>query len=140
MTASSHAIRVIRHGWLFANQWVEDSADEIEEDDLTLRKRDQGSTGCAARRLTRYWDERGFEVLLELLSGSGAAETVGRYVVVLSYLDSRCGSISFAGVFPSTEQLRSKAERCLQGFLTAVDDQARAAMLQAAAEGLRHGR
>jgi hypothetical protein len=32
---------VIRHGWLFAKQWVEESADELEDDELDFTAREE---------------------------------------------------------------------------------------------------
>ena len=126
---------VIRHGWLFADQWVQESADEIEEEDFDYRKRDERIDRLRREAMTEIWTERGFEGVKELLTGSGAAGTVGRYMAscvtgVKARVDFIRRCLSLDG------DLRSKAEWCLQGFLLAIGDDLRAEVLQAAAEGL----
>ena len=126
---------VIRHGWLFADQWVEESADEFEEEDFDYRKRDERIDRLRREAMAEIWTERGFDGVHELLSGSGAAGTVGRYAATCISNDKqrvdfirRCLSLA--------DDLRSKAQWCVQGFLFAVEDDRRTAILQAAAEGL----
>ena len=126
---------VIRHGWLFADQGVQESADEIEEQDFDFRKREERIERMRCEAMTEIWTERGFEGVKELLTCSGAASTVGRYAGlcvtgVKSRVDFIRRCLSLGG------DLRSKAEWCLQGFLWATRDDSRAEVLQAAVEGL----
>ena len=126
---------VIRHGWLFADQWVQESTDEIEEEDFDYRKRGERIDRLRREAMTEIWTERGFEGVKELLTGSGAAGTVGHYAAscvtgAKPRVDFIRRCLSFDG------DLRSKAEWCLQGFLLAIGDDSRAGVLQAAAEGL----
>jgi addiction module HigA family antidote len=126
---------IIRHAWLFADQWVEESADEIEEEDFDYRKRDERIDRLRRETMSEIWGERGFEGVRKLLTGSGAAGTVGRYAAscitgVKPQVDFTRRCLSLDG------DLRSKAEWCLQGFLLAIGDDTRAGVLQAAAEEL----
>lgn len=126
---------VTRHGWLFADHWVEESAEEIEEEDSDYRKRDERIDRLRREAMSEIWSERGFEGVKKLLTGSGAAGAVGRYA-------ASC----VTGVKPQVDfirrclcldgELRSKVEWCLQGFLLAIGDDSRAGVLQVAAEGL----
>jgi hypothetical protein len=81
------------------------------------------------------WTGRGFDGVRALLSDSGTAGTVGRYAATCVAADEqrvdfirRCLSL--------TGDLRGKAEWCIQGFLFAVEDDDRASVLQAVANGL----
>lgn len=127
---------VIRHGWLFADHWVQESVEEIEDEDFDYRKRDERIDRLRRDAMTEIWTERGFDGVKQLLAGSGAAGTVGRYVAscvtgIESWVDFIRRCLSLEG------DLRSKAELCLRGFLLAIeDDSRRAEVLQAAAEGL----
>lgn len=126
---------VIRYGWLFADQWVQESIDEIEDENSEHRKRDERIDMLRREAMTEIWIERGFEGIRELLAGSGAAGTVGRYVAscvtgVKPRVDFIRSCLSIEG------DLRSKAEWCLQGFLWAVGDDSRAQVIQDAAEGV----
>ena len=125
---------VIRHGWLFADQWVQESGEEIEEEDFDYQKREERIDRLRREAMLEIWTRVRFRGVKELLTGSSAAGTVGRYVAsciigVKQRVDfiRRCLSLD--------EDLRSKAEWCLQGFLWAIDE-TRAPTLQAAAEGL----
>ena len=126
---------VIRHGWLFADHWVQESADEIEEEDFDYRKRDARIDRLRREAMTEIWTERGLEGVKELLTGSGAAGTVGHYMALcVTGLEAR---VDFIRRCLSLDgDLRSKFEWCLQGFLLAIGDDLRAGLLQAAAEGL----
>jgi addiction module HigA family antidote len=123
---------VILHGWLFADQWVQESADEIEERDFDFDKREERIDRLRREAAIEIWTEYGFEGFKELLKGSNVAGTVGRYAAscvtsVKLRVDfiQRCLSLD--------EDLRSKAEWCLQGFLWAIEEDSRAEVLQAAA-------
>jgi len=63
---------VTRHAWLFANQWVEESAEEIEDENLDFSKRDERSHKLRAAALKAIWAECGFEGVTVLLSRCGA--------------------------------------------------------------------
>jgi hypothetical protein len=126
---------VIRHGWLFADQWVHESADEIEDMDFDHRKREEQIDKLRREAMTETWTERGFEGMSELLVNSDAAGTVGRYAAscvtgVGPRVDFIRRSLSLEG------DLRTKAQWCLHGFLGAIGDKMRDEALQAAAEGL----
>jgi hypothetical protein len=64
---------VIRHGWLFADQWVQESADEIEEENFDYQKRHERIDRLRREAMTEIWSGRGFEGVKELLTGSGAS-------------------------------------------------------------------
>jgi hypothetical protein len=126
---------VIRHGWLFADQWVQESADEIEAEDFDYRKRGERIDRLRHEAMIEIWTERGFEGIRALLTGSGAAHTVGRYAT--SCVTGVKPRVDFIRRCLSLEgDLRSKAEWCLRGFLLAVGDDSRTGVLPAAAEGL----
>ncbi len=126
---------VIRHGWLFANQWIQESPDEIEEEGFDFRKRDERINRLRREAITEIWTEYGFEGVQKLLAGSGAAGTVGQYAASLftdmkSQVDFIYRCLSLDGA------IRSKADWCLQGFLWSIVDDSRIELLQAALKGL----
>lgn len=126
---------VIRHGWLFADHWVQESADEIEEEGFDREKRHERIDRLRREALIEIWTERNFEGVKELLTGSGAADTVGRYVA--SCVTGTKPQVDFIRRCLSLDgDFRSKAEWCLHGFLLAIRDDSLSEVLQAAAEGL----
>lgn len=126
---------VIRHGWLFAKQWVQESPDEIEEEDFDYQKRGEHIDRLRREAMTEIWTGRGFEGLRELLVGSDAADTVGRYMALcVTGVKQRVDFIRRCLSF--NRGLRSKAEGCLQGFLSLIREDSRAGVLQTVAEEL----
>ncbi len=126
---------VIRHGWLFAEHWVQESTDEIEDEGFDYRKRDERIDSLRREAMTEIWTERGFEGIREMIAGSNVADTVGHYAVscfigVDQQVDFIRRCLSLDG------DLHSKAEGCLQGFLLAIGDDLRTEVLQAVVEGL----
>jgi addiction module HigA family antidote len=123
---------VIRHSWLFAKQWVEESADEIEDENYDFSQREERIHKLRSEAMKEIWAERGFDRLLALLSGSGAPYTVGQYMAlcVSSVEDSanfirRCLSI--------TGELEMKIDGCMQGFVMFLDAEVRATVLSSVA-------
>ncbi len=68
---------VRRHAWLFAAEWLEYSADELD-DDLDVGEREKRVDERRAEAMTDIWSVRGLEGALALLSDS-EGWTVGRY-------------------------------------------------------------
>lgn len=126
---------VIRHGWLFADQWVRESADEFEGEDFDYRKRDERIDRLRRDAMAEIWTERGFDGVRELLFGSDAAGTVGHYAATC-ITDDRQRVDFIRHCLSLIGDLRSKAEWCVQGFLFALEDDNCNAVLHAAAKGL----
>lgn len=126
---------IIRHGWLFADHWVQESSDEIEEEDFDYSKRDERIDRLRRDAMSEIWTERGFEGIKELLVRSGAAGTVGRYME--SCFTSVQMRIEFIHRCLSLDgDLRSKAEGCIQGILSAIREDLCTEVLHALAENL----
>ena len=68
---------VRRHAWLFATEWLEYSADELD-DDLDVGEREKRVDERRAEAMADIWSVRGLEGALALLSDS-EGWTVGRY-------------------------------------------------------------
>ncbi len=126
---------VIRNGWLFADQWGEEFADELEDEEFDPQKRDERIDRLRREALIEIWTGRGFEGVRELLSGSGDANTVGRYAALCATgVESR---VDFIRCCLSLDgDLRSKAEWCLRCFILGIENDTRAQVLQAAADRL----
>jgi addiction module HigA family antidote len=68
---------VVRHHWLFAAGWVDESSDELEDDGLDWRKREERVRDLRIEALREMWKERGFNGIQRLLTTSGAAGVIG---------------------------------------------------------------
>jgi hypothetical protein len=110
---------VIRLRWLFINSWVEESLDEINDEDFDFTKHDERVHALRMEAFQEIWAERGFDGVVALLSESGAPFIVGRYSeaclgpeTVTDFLQ-RC--LDLGG------DLEEKANSCIQGFLVFLD-------------------
>jgi len=68
---------VIRHQWLFAAHWLQESVDEIEDDRLDYNKREERVRNARVDALREIWTEKGFDGIRVLTAASGAAGTIG---------------------------------------------------------------
>lgn len=126
---------VICHHWLFTSHWVQESADEIEDKEFDYQKHGERIDKLRREAVSEIWAERDFGGIKELLTISGAADTIGHYAAtciagVNPRVDFIYRCLSLDGDF------RIKAEWCLRGFLLAIEDASRTELLRAAAEGL----
>lgn len=120
---------VLRHGWLFADYWVQESADEITEEELEHQKHEERIDGLRRNAMCEIWDELGFEGIKGLIAANNNMGIAGQYVVVcLTTTQQRAdfvqSCLSLDGI------LISKANWCLQGFLWAMEHDLRAEVLK----------
>jgi addiction module HigA family antidote len=79
-----------KHAWLFRQQWVEESADEIEEEDIDkidFSKREERIQQLRADALREALDLRDIDGLLELAKRGNAAWTIGAIAALKGVLD-----------------------------------------------------
>lgn len=126
---------VIRHSWLFADQWVQESTDELQDGDLDFHKHEERIDRLRREAMTEVWAESGFDGIRTLLSGSGAAGIIGRYAAICITSDMqqvdfirRCLSL--------TGDLQNNAEWCIRGFLLAMEEDSHGRIVRAVADGL----
>lgn len=126
---------VVRHGWLFAKQWVEESADELEDDEMDFDAREKRIDALRLKALGEVWSQRGFDGIAALLAQSEAAPTVGQYAALC--ITDEAGRIDFLlRCLALRGDLEQKADGCMLGFLWSVDAEPRQALLRAVADRL----
>lgn len=129
---------VIRHRWLFADQWVQESIEEIEETeevDFDYQRREERIDRLRNEAMTEIWTNLGYQGLKELIACSGAAGVIGHYVS--SCVTDVKSRIDFIHLCLSLEGgSQRKAEWCLQGLFSALAEDSCAELLQSAAEEL----
>lgn len=120
---------VLRHGWLFADYWIQELADEIIEGDLVHQKHEERIDGLRRNAMFEIWGELGFEGVKGLIAADNNMGIVGRYMVAClpttrQRADFVQSCLSLDGIF------MSKANWCLQGFLWAIEHDLRAEVLK----------
>ncbi len=71
---------ILKHEWLFLKHWVEESADELEEDEMDFKKRDERITAIRKEALTEILAARGMSGVVELTGKSEAANMIGWHI------------------------------------------------------------
>ncbi len=123
---------VVRHGWLFANQWVEESAEELEDEDLDLLKRDERISRQRSAAMREIWSDRGIEGMTTLVQKGNAPWAVGHCTarILPDQAEAEMVIESLLRIPPDPE---SKVNSCLQGFIFALDPAVRPIILSAIA-------
>lgn len=110
---------ISRHQWLFAQEWVELSAHELEDDDLDYQSREERREAERVQAIEEIWSAHGLDGVLGLLARSDAAHAIGRGLkaVVSDGLDNLVAElIDHAG--PVDAQ---RIDGCLAGLLAFQD-------------------
>ena len=130
---------VFRHGWLFAQHWIEACDGKIEEGNFDYDKHNERIHKLRVAATKEIWAERGFEGMTALLSLSNTPDTVGSYLGIhITSADAR--AVFLRECLSITGDLETMVDSCIGGFLATVDDKGRGAILVAVSDGLDAGR
>lgn len=122
---------VIKYAWLFANQWIQESLDETEDENFDWQKREEKIDKLRNDAITEIWTERGFNGVRDLLSVSDAAGIIGHYAAsCVTGFNSRVAFIRNCLLFDG--DMKNKVEWCLQGFLNTIEEVTRIELLRTA--------
>lgn len=126
---------VLRHAWLFAEQWVRESVEEVADEDFNIEKREARIDALRHNAMEELWTASGFDGIEKLLSVSNVPSTVGYYA-------ARCivdvGDIAafVQQCLSMNEAFRPKANWCLQGFFAGIPEHSLHDVVQGAANDL----
>lgn len=125
----------IKHGWLFAKHWVEESVDEHEDYELDYTARERRVHALRLKALAEIWSQRGFDGIAALLNESEAATTVGHYAAhCVTDPEARVGFV--LRCLAVQGDMESKADACIFGFLGTIDEGPRDVLIRAVANPL----
>lgn len=122
---------VIKHAWLFVDQWIDDSAEELEDEEFDYRKRDERIHQQRITAIEEIWRERRFEGITTLLTGGTAAHVVGRYLTFSIKGIKEC--VRFLQQSLAHSGLAEQLDMCMQGFLASGEDADRGLVIGSAA-------
>jgi addiction module HigA family antidote len=120
---------IIRHQWLFARHWVEESWDEMESPDFDIRNREEKIAKLREMAVSEVWSASGYDGIAKLCLAGEAASVVG----------SQLAALAPAGLDPVELIMRLIADEagedarhfnaCISGYLYGLDDMHRNALL-----------
>lgn len=111
---------VVRHRWLFANTWVQESLDEIEEETFDYRKRDERIQKERLAALREIWSTGGFDGLTDLLAASEASRIAGYLMGDIVTENKDQALFAQSCLRAATGEHKPKMEECLRGFLLKI--------------------
>ncbi len=121
---------VVRNAWLFAKDWVEESAEEVADEDLNFTKREERIDAARRSAMSEIWAANRFDGIKAVLADSEAPFTVGRYAAAVASDLAIAVGLIMSCLTLDADPL-NKADRCLEGFLVALDQPARSDVLEA---------
>ena len=116
---------IARHQWLFLRQWVEESASEIEDEQLDYQKREERIARQRREGLQEVWAEFGLAGIKDLCQGGDAARIVGWHMAEISTGVQMAVSFLRGMMVERSEELRDNCEQCIGGFLAKLEMQYR---------------
>lgn len=109
---------VLRHRWLFAQQWVDESADELDDDNLDYRKRDERVAKERECALREIWVQAGYDGIVRLCGMSDASWVIGTHLA--SGVFDAPAAERFVDQLLATDPDKS-LDSCLHGLLARLD-------------------
>lgn len=115
---------VLRHRWLFLRQWVEESSDEIQDDEVDYHGREKRIAQLRRDALLDVWQQKGLDGILDLCRSGEASGTVGYH---LAEIDSGIEPAEAVRQLLSVDAdgPRAAFDHCVAGFLGKLDDEQR---------------
>lgn len=112
-----------KHEWLFRQHWVEESADELHDDDMDYRKRDERIAKLRTEALREILDARGVQGILDLVETGKAASLVGWIVAKDLLSEDDIATFLLAALPPpKSSQVWARTE-LVRGALGSIQDE-----------------
>ena len=120
---------VTRLQWLFLNQWVDESADELEDEQLDYEKREERIARQRREALQEVWTQSGLDGVKELCRSGNASRVVGWHMAEICTGVQQAANFLHDIMAEQSDDLRDKCEHCTAGFLATLDLQDRDGIL-----------
>ena len=114
---------VVRHKWLFMQNWVDDPFDESENESFDFSKHEEKVAKLRGDAIAEVWDEGQYEGIIRLCEFGGASSAVGMHLA-LSPPSRGFDQAEFLYRLTSeaTSRSASLVDACISGFLFRMDD------------------
>lgn len=119
---------VVRHSWLFLKHWVEESADEIENDDLDYEKRGEWIHQQRIAAMKDIWQHKELDGALTLLQKTDVPALIGHYAG-LAVTDPADVAKVIVTLLATPADANGRSDGFLTGFLQSVDETYRPTLL-----------
>ena len=113
---------VLRHQWLFADHWVEMSADELAGN-FDFQAREERISQLRLAALREIWDEDGYDGIVRLCSLGKAASVVGSHLAGRVLDEQSAQKFIRDLVSDQTQAIRRNLDNCLFGLLAKLESE-----------------
>ena len=120
---------VTRHQWLFLSQWLDESADELEDEELDYQKREERIARQRCDALQEVWAESRLDGVKELCRSGNASRVVGWHMTEICTRAQQRADFLQDLLAEQSNDLRDIFEQCIAGFLAKLDLENRDAVL-----------
>src|SRR6185312_7105125 len=119
---------IVRHLWLFIAHWVDESADELEDEGLDFHKRDARITALRKAALREIWQAQGYDGIIALCGRGGTDGIVGWLLAeILEPTDRAVVLDRLAGQTAPPSEI--KIDNVISGFIGGVGAEERGSLL-----------
>lgn len=112
-----------KHEWLFREFWVEESADELNDDDMDFHKREERITTLRVNALREIFKAEGLPGIFELAEMGKVASQIGRLIAKNILPTKELPGLLLAALPQSSNSEYSARADLIVGALRAVDDE-----------------
>lgn len=118
-----------KHAWLFRQAWVEESADERNEGDLDLRKRDERIRHLRTSALREIYGAKGTAGIFDLVLKGNAQNQIGWHMAHDVLAQGDVGPFILEALEPGSNKLTSEYKSLISGALRAMPESNRRTFL-----------
>ena len=120
---------VVRHQWLFAKSWVDESYADLEQENFNFEKHEKRVSQLRAEALREVWKDSDYEGICRLCASGEAGGVIG-WLLAQGIVPSR-EAIDFLSrlVSEPSQKFSSNVENCVAGFLAALSPEKRTEIL-----------
>ena len=113
---------ILFYHWLFAKQWVEESVDELAEDDSDYKKRDERIAKQRESALREIWGSLSYAGITRVCKLSAAPEVIGRHLAS-GVFDVRTAQEFVDEALASKDEVDQQViDRCIYGLLHKLEE------------------
>lgn len=127
---------VARHQWLFLRQWMDESADELEDENLDYEKREERIARQRRNALLEVWEQTGLHGIKELCRLGDASGVIGWHMAEIRTGVEPAADFLQDLLSDQADDLQDKLDRCIAGFLAKLNLQERDSILSEMLERL----
>jgi addiction module HigA family antidote len=120
---------LVRHHWLFAKQWVDESFDELEDDKFDYHKREQKINKLRSDALKEIWSVAGYNGILRLCESGEASGVVGWHLADGIIREGEAIDFLYGLVSEPPDRMPARIDSCVSGFLNKFQDEVRDSFL-----------